>query len=162
MGVTTPAPLYGRRGGAGSRTLQVFLVTGSVHACPDLSSESSTIGSVRVGGEPSAFLQELRDTAGVGVGPIEPTTLGNLPAFAAEIDPTRNACSPILLHENGLGIGATGLEPTLDNPGRLIVAKSGAQTIAVLISASNEDDYAEWLPTALEYVDTFAFDTLGD
>ena len=161
-GATTPAALYGWGGGIGSRRLQVFVVTGSVHACPDLSSESGTTGSVRISGEPSAFLQELRDTVGVGIGPIEPTTLGNLPASAAEIDPTRNACSPVLLHENGLGIHAIGLEPKLDNPGMLIVGQAGLKTIGVLISASNKDDYAAWLPTAQAYVDTFAFDITGD
>jgi len=160
-GATTPATIYGRGGGTPSRQLQVFLVTGSVHACPDLDSESG-VDRILIGTQPSAFLRELRNTVGVGIGPIEPATLGNLPALAADIDPSRNACSPILLHENGLGIQATGLEPTLDNPGRLIVGKSGAQTIAVLISASNEDDYAAWLPTAEDYVDTFAFDTTGD
>ena len=161
-GATTPAALYGWGGGIGSRRLQVFVVTGSVHACPDLSSESGITGSVRISGEPSAFLQELRDTVGVGIGPIEPTTLGNLPASAAEIDPTRNACSPVLLHENGLGIHAIGLEPKLDNPGMLIVGQAGLKTIGVLISASNQDDYAAWVPTAQAYVDTFTFDMPGD
>ena len=131
-----------------------------MHACPDES--DTTIGSVRISTEPSAFLQELRDTAGVGIGPIEPTTLGNLPALAAEIDPTRNRCSPILLHENGLGIGALGQGAEAGQPGHdSSSAQSRGMTIGVLISASSEDEYAAWLPIAQAYVDTFAFDITG-
>ena len=82
-----------------------------MHTCEDLdavdpSAESGTIDSAALGREPVVFIERLRDDVGVGIGPIRPTTLGNLPAVEAEIDPSDGTCSRALLHENTLGLGA--------------------------------------------------------
>ena len=142
--------------------LQVFVVTGSVHVCPDLSSDfryrqrPDQRGAVRLPARASGYRRRRHRTD------PSPPRSGTFPHWLRRSIPRAIACSPILLHQHGLGIRAIGLEPKLDNPGMLIVGQAGLKTIGVLISASNEDDYAAWLPTAQAYVDTFVFDTTGD
>jgi hypothetical protein len=147
-----PATIYGRAGV--SQELLVFLVTGNVHVCgPSL--EGNALDT-----EPSAFLQGLRDEAGVNMGPISQTTMGNIPAVATELD--LDTCSGSRIHEDGLGMSYQGYEPQLDGPGKLIVGRVGDRTIGVLISHSNVDDYVDWRPIAEAYVATFRFEPPAD
>ena len=133
--------------------LVVFPVGGFVHACAAM---DGGFGKLPLG--PDAFLEGLRDTAGAGIGPISPTTLGGLPAARAEVDPTQGACPTVSFHIDGLGLSSREREPSLAQPGRLIVAQAGSETIGVLISARTTDTLAEWLPIAQAYVDGFVFE----
>lgn len=157
IGAAEPGVIYARQT-TFPRRLEVFLVTGLLHNClgPGAPGDNGTFVFTD---DPSAFLQELRDTAGVGLGSIRPATLGNLSGWGAEVDPAANACGQNALHETGLGLGAISLEAKLDYPGKLLVARSGETTIGVLITASSEDELAEWLPIAQAVVDTFVFST---
>jgi hypothetical protein len=65
-------------------------------------------------------------------------------------------------HLDGMGIGGLTHEPELRGPGKLIVARAGSRTIAVLIKAADEAAYEEWLPIAQAYVDSFNFYTADD
>ena len=160
MGATTPAELYGRDGGTGSRRLRVFVVTGAVHVCPD---ESSTYyrqrpdqrGAVRLPAGASGYRRRRyrTDPANHAREPSRVWVRRSIPRATR----ARRSCST----RAGWAFGSTGLEPKLDNPSMLIIGQAGLKTIGVLISASNEDDYAAWLPIAQAYVDTFAFDTTG-
>jgi hypothetical protein len=155
-GRVTPYPIFALSGDR----LTLFLVTGTgnVHSCEDLDDESDgSVDSTSVGRDPVAFLEGLRDDVGVGIGPIQPAMLGNLPAVAAEIDPEKGTCSRARVHENSLGLGATAQEPLLRGPSTLIVAQAGAETIGVLIRGADEAAYREWLPLAYEYVQSFDF-----
>ncbi|HEY7464218.1 MAG TPA: hypothetical protein VH987_07240 [Candidatus Limnocylindria bacterium] len=155
VGGAEPAVIYAT-GRTFSRGLEVFLVTGGVHNCLSPAAPGS-VGFISVSEDPSAFLLGLRDIAEIGLQSIRQTTLGNLPAWGAEVDPTGNTCSltPNQLHETGLGIGRP--EPTLDRPGRLIVARIEDTTIAALIWATSEEELSEWLPIGQAYVDSFVF-----
>jgi hypothetical protein len=162
----SPAVIYTRRSvayapNAGSRALQVFLVTGLVHPCEAEATRNpsgwTTSPSTKLKTEPMAFMEGLRDIAGVSIGPITATTLGNLPAVTADLGPP-GSCPETLMHENGLGLGWRNDEPALKYPSRLTVAKAGGRTIGVLITASTETDLAAWLPIAQAYVDSFVFD----
>jgi hypothetical protein len=163
-GSDSPVVLYSLAGSyfppdaQGFRRLEVFLVTGQVHRCvnPDAIEGQDTH---RLNTEPSAYLEELRDRIGVGIGPISPATLGNLVAVRATVDPAANSCEGSRIHEDGLGLSWVTFEPSLDNPGTLIVGRTGDTTIGVLISASNDELLAEWLPIAQAYVDSFIFET---
>lgn len=137
----------------GSRILEIFLVTGVVHDCRDVATLD------RTGLNPAAFMDGLRDLLGAGMGPQRVTTLGNLPAIAADVDIASLPCSQLTFHESGLGwVG--GNEPRLmDQPSSLIVARTNYGTVGALISASTEADYAEWLPIARAYLDSIVFNT---
>ena len=136
------------------RRLEVFLVDGPV-SCEG----GGPFGGRHViGTEPAAFLEDLRDTAGVGIGPVRDAMLGNLPALAADIDPAQNECTGITFPLPLAPFGR-GDEPSLDNPGRIIVAQSSDTTIAALITSTEEDQLSEWLPVAQAYVDSFVFST---
>lgn len=155
-----PYTMYGVTSTSG--TLSIFEVTGNVHPCGsrevDPSASSGTVPSVHLSREPAAFLDELRDEVGVGLGAARETTLGNLPAVEAEIVTAAGRCSDALIHQNGMGLSWLSLEPALRGPATLIVASTGDTSIGVLISAGNEDAYSNWLPVARAYVDSFVFE----
>jgi hypothetical protein len=159
---TAPHVVYGRTGATRERTLEVFLVTGIVHTGPcngvDPDGNGGPTRGFDVDQEPRTLLEDLRDEVRVAVGPISQARLGNIPAFAAEIDPTQSICANTSFHENGQGLFSGSVEPTLENPSKLIVGRIGDRTIAVLISATTEEALAEWLPIAQAYVDSFRFD----
>jgi hypothetical protein len=156
-----PAVIYTLRHGYSqptrTRKLEVFLVEGHVHGCPSASEATATLDR-----DPQTFLEELRDEIGVGIARIRPAMMGNLPGFSADIDPRASTCDLVYLHENGMGLGWASREPRLDRPSRLIVARVGATTIGVRISASTAEELAVWLPTAQAYVDSFVFRTTDD
>lgn len=145
-GPKEPAVIYARV--SGSRKLQLFLVNG-VHDC-----EEGREGMV-LDRDPTSFLEGLHELLGVGMGRIGATTLGNLPAVAADIDPQDNTC--LALHEDRLGLGYATKEPHLSRPGRLIIADAGTQILGVYISAPTKDELAEWMPMAQAYVNSFVF-----
>ena len=157
---TGPFTIYGVS--SGSSRLTLFEVTGYVHECgardTDPSASSGTVDSVQLSRDPATFMDELRDEVGVGLGATREAMLGNLPAVEAEIVPAAGRCSDALIHANGLGLGWSGLEPELRGPATLIVASANATSIGVMISASNEDGYSDWLPVARAYVDSFVFE----
>jgi len=164
----SPAVIYSRKAvsygqDAGSTAIQVFLVTGSVHSCgPSMTPNSAgavSSQSTRLKTDPEAFMEGLRDRAGVSMGLITETTLGNLPAVTADLGPP-GSCAETLMHENGLGIGWQSKEPAVKYPGRLIIGRAGARAIGVLITASTETGLAAWLPIAQAYVDSFVFDNV--
>lgn len=157
VGRAEPAVIYSRQRGF-SDHLSVFIITQYLHACPTVTGDPAD-DTLMIGTEPSAIMQALRDTAGVGLGPISTTTMGNLPAVTAEVDPAGNLCGHYAFHENGLGLGATSMERTLDDPSRLIVARTETRTIGVLISSATQDELVQWLPIAQAYVDSFVFET---
>jgi hypothetical protein len=136
---------------SGSRTLEVFLVTGEVSACGHQLDPS--------GFDPPAFMRGLREALGAGIGPITQTTLGNLPALSAEIRLDASPCQTLVFFQHGIGWGGGNEPRLLDQPSTLIVARTNYGTVGALISATTEDDYAEWLPIARAYLDNFAFDS---
>ncbi len=149
----------------GQGSLTVFLITGQVHTCEDIAelggSAEGTTTSTSLGTEPIAFLERLRDDAGVGLGPIRQTMLGNLPAVEAQIDSSAGSCWDVRVHEDRMGLHWATLEPELRGPGTLIVARSQGTTIGALIKATDGESYAEWEPIAREYIDSFEFETAG-
>jgi len=155
VGRSLPYTIYARESREPTRRLEVFLVSGWVHSCAPATTTRP------IAREPQALLEALRDQEGVGVGPISATTLGNLPAMAAEIDPAQSACAAVSFHEDGLGIGGQAIEPSLSNPGRVIVGQTRDTTIGVIISAATAEAYADWLPIALGYVNSFVFEDLS-
>lgn len=140
----------------GAGRLDLFPISGAIHKCGSRSADS--VQGSTIPAAPAAFLEALRDEAGVGMGPITAATLGNLPAIATDIDPSIGACAGVSLHLNGMGLAFGQYEPALDRPGRLVVASVGGKTIGALISAPNKDALAGALPIAQAYLDGMVFD----
>jgi hypothetical protein len=145
-----------------SGKLEIFPVSGYVHAC----GTNSTAGTAR----PAAFLEALAHRFGAGIGAVTPTTLGNLPAYGANIAPSLGRCTQVSLHLNGLGLSYAESEPLLNSPGRLVLAEvavrpigvgaqRGRQTIGVWISAPTEKAFVEWLPIAQALLDGMTFES---
>jgi hypothetical protein len=138
-----------------SGTLELFPVSGMAHAC-GASSDHSLRPSI-ISGVPTALLDGLR-SAGAGIGPATTATLGNLPAVAADVDPSLGRCPRVTLHIGGLGLSYAKYEPALDVPGRMVLAQPG-RTIGVWISAPTAKALANWLPIAQTLIDGLSFDS---
>jgi hypothetical protein len=135
-----------------SERLEVFLVTGFIHACDDLPDE---VGAQGLDDDPAAFLQQLRDVVHAPIGDPQRTTLGGLPALTVDVQPRGGACNRAALLLPGAFLGVR--DPDFRSPGRLTVVRVGGATIGVLISAADRTDLAAWLPTAQAYVDSIEF-----
>jgi hypothetical protein len=124
-----------------------------VHPCPP-GGQSSRV-SIR--SEPAGLLDDLGTIAGFEIGPTEPATLDGFPALAAALalPPTRceNAKD---IHVGPAGVGPNTFVP-LGLPARLIVAEVAGATIIVHVWAAREADLADWLPVAMEFVDSIEF-----
>jgi hypothetical protein len=133
------------RFGEGAPWVTVGWATDAVlHGCPAGSGGS-------LSDEPGAFLSEL-DSAGVDLGPAQPTTLGGHPALAADVEGVR--CDFADMHlRGGLGDG----ELTFDRPSRLIVASVGGELIVVQVAAETEESLAASLPIADELINSIEF-----
>ena len=141
------------------RKLELFPISGLIHGC--LGEDEGVLAT-----EPMAYMRALRDTEGIGLGPIIRTTFGDQPAVVAEIDPAKGTCSHPTFHVPGLRT----YEPSVIGPSKLLITKASwapseatngrtSVSIGILISASDEEAYAAWLPIAEAYVDSFVFDT---
>lgn len=148
--------LDARAGGSGA--LELFPISGYAHGCGTSSGNGLPTPSVTA--EPIRFLQDLGSDVGAGIGPISETTLGGLPAFAADVDPQDATCDRASIHIDGMGLNHVKYEPALNRPGRLIVSRVNQRTtIGVFISAPSEEALTEWLPIAQSYLDGLQFQT---
>jgi hypothetical protein len=147
--------LDSRAGGSG--TLELFPVSGYAHGCG--ASSGNGLPTASIGSYPTAFLEALGSSVGVGMGPITETTLGGLPAVAADIEPTKGTCDRAMLHIDGMGLSYADYEPQMNRPGRLIVTRANGKTVGVFISAPSQELLTGWLPIAQAYLDGLRFDT---
>jgi hypothetical protein len=148
--------LDGRAGKSG--TLELFPISGYAHGCGTASGNGLPTPTVTT--EPIRFLEDLGSDVGAGIGQISETTLGGLPAFAADVDPAQASCDRASIHIDGMGLSYAKYEPALNRPGRLIVSRANARTtIGAFISAPSKDALAEWLPIAQAYLDGLQFQT---
>lgn len=140
---------YAYRFGDGAPWVTVGWATDAVvHACPN----GSEPRGVALSDEPRAFLSEL-DSAGVGLGPAQPTTLSGRPALTADVEGVR--CDfPADMHLRG-GLG--GGQLTFDRPSRLIVASVGGELIVVQVAAETEESLAASMPLADEFISSIEF-----
>jgi hypothetical protein len=136
--------------------LELFPVSGYVHGCG--ASSGNGLPTSTIANNPVEYLDALREPVGAGIGPTTTTTLGNLPAVAADVDPAKGTCSNLALHIDGLGLGYAASEPRLNSPGRLIVARVSGHSIGVFMSAPSDQALADWLPIAQAYVDGMVFE----
>jgi hypothetical protein len=140
-----------------SGTLELFPVSGIIHGCGEGSGNG--LPTSVMSGDPSRFLNGLREGAGAGVGSVITSTLGNLPAVTADVDPSVALCPRVLLHIDGLGLSYAHYEPALDAPGRLILTQLRGKTFGAWISAPTDRALPRWLPIAQALVDGLEFDT---
>jgi hypothetical protein len=147
--------LDARAGGSG--TLELFPIGGYVHGCG--TSSGNGVPTSSISSEPSTYLEALGGDVGVGMGAVSETTLGGLPAYAADIDPTLGRCDRASIHIDGMGLSFMQYEPALNRPGRLIVSRAHGSTFGVFISAPSKDLLADWLPIAQAYLDGLQFQT---
>ena len=131
---------------AGSGTLSLFFMTG---ACMDAPSMETT---------PRQTMTLPPSLGELDEGPINRTSVGGLPALTIDIDSERGACRNAVFHLHGLNVAPLEAQLTLNRPGRLIAASTGAGTVGVLISAPNEAALSEWLPVAQALVSGIEFD----
>ena len=95
---------------------------------------------------PAEFLADLRDTAGVHMGPTTETTLDGWPALTVMLP----------------GIGGPDIHVgrsyvLLTIPSRLVVAEIDGTTVFILTWARTADDLAAWMPVADAFVASFRF-----
>jgi hypothetical protein len=135
----------------GNRVLEIFSIRGSVGGCGDAASLDET------GLNPARFMDGLRGMLGDGMGPERLTTLGNLPAMAADVDLAAVPCRALTFHQSGIGWSGVRLPRLLDQPSSLIVARTNYGMVGAIISARSEAAYDEWLPIARAYLDSIVF-----
>lgn len=104
--------------------------------------------------EPRAFLDDLRDIAGVEMSDITEVSLGGRPALTVML----SGAGGIDIHTSGSSTGvSTGNYALLSNPSRLTVADVDGVTVFVMAWAWTAEDLDAWLPEADAFVDTFQF-----
>lgn len=108
----------------------------------------------QLGDSPAEILEGLRTTAGAGIASDPSVVIDGRPALVATVMPTEHLCE---------GPTATDIHTTfsdyvsLGHPSRLIVLQVDDETILIDIWARSDEDLADWMPSAMQFVETIHF-----
>ena len=107
-----------------------------------------------LGDSPAEILEGLRTTAGAGIASDPSVVIDGRLALVATVMPTEHLCE---------GPTATDIHTTfsdyvsLGHPSRLIVLQVDDETILIDIWARSDEDLADWMPSAMQFVETIHF-----
>jgi hypothetical protein len=152
-GINEDPPYGGQLPGSGG-------VRGIIVATGEHAWSHGTEGRFFLRPAPAEFIADLRDTAGVDMGPVAEATLDGRPALTTMITgPGGND-----IHVDGPITGLTfgHLFVLLTPPTRLIVTEVDGETIFVLIWARTLDDLNAWMPVADEFIASIHFLPAGE
>jgi len=102
--------------------------------------------------DPAGFLIDLRSQSGVPMGAIEATKVDGRDALTASIEPGGTD-----LHFGAVQPGLVGNGYMFRYPSRLIATQVGGRLIFVQIWAQTKAGLDEWMPTAMQFVDSIRF-----
>jgi len=107
---------------------------------------------------PAAFVADLRDRFGVGMGPIVEASLDGRPAVSTVLTGTGDND----IHVSGPITGLVSQPFVLViNPARLIVTEVDGETIFILIWARTTADLDAWMPVADQFIRSIHFLPVG-
>ena len=121
------------------------------HPCPLVEGGRSRLP---VRAEPSAFLDDLRTIAGIGLGESTRTTFDGRSAVAVTVDPRAARCDTEDFHVVPGGLGGFVL---LSVPSHLVLTVVDGETVVIQVWAGTEEELRAWLPTAAEFLSSVHF-----
>jgi hypothetical protein len=116
-------------------------------------------GRIRLRSVPAELLADLRDRAGIPLGPIAETTLDGHPALVVDVRYPGVNDLHFRPRMDGLA-GEDYIDLTLAS--RLIVVDVDGLTMLIDVWARTPDDLATWLPTADAFIDSIHFLAPGE
>lgn len=146
--VPSSTPLYG------GQDPESGILRGIIVASGELAWSHSEAGRFYLRTAPAEFIADLRDVAGVSMGPVEQTTLDGRPALTTVLPGLGGTDIHVLTPITGLVGGGY---VYVNMPGRLVVSEIDDTTVFILTWARTSDDLARWLPVADEFVASIHF-----